>query len=376
MTGDADLSTDNGRLYARIKGAVGKSEVERKSARQRAACKQRAESGRAWLARRAFGYTKPNRDGTGMRVIESEASLLRDAYAAVLAGRSLRGIAADWNANGVRTTEGNPWVGVVLRKALVNPRYAGLRSYRGEIVGAADWPAIVDRDIFDAVRTKLADPARINRPRDGGPMGARQRLLSGMALCGRPECGKPMSSSVNRRKQPIYACRHCKGTVRNIAQVDAWVIGHIVDRLSREDAADLLLNRNRVDLAELRAKAEALRERRRQIKAMLADPDMPLAEIKAAIADITAKLAEIEPKINDANDTRVFKGLIPDEGERERFYALSEDERRAWVRSRFDGLTLDRQRAAIDRLVTVTIHPGQPATGGFRPDLVVVEPKR
>jgi hypothetical protein len=140
VTGDADLSTDNGRLYARIKGAVGKSEVERKSARQRAACKQRAESGRAWLARRAFGYTKPNRDGTGMRVIESEASLLRDAYAAVLAGRSLRGIAADWNANGVRTTEGNPWVGVVLRKALVNPRYAGLRSYRGEIVGAADWP--------------------------------------------------------------------------------------------------------------------------------------------------------------------------------------------------------------------------------------------
>ena len=34
VTGDADLSTDNGRLYARIKGAVGKSEVERKSARQ------------------------------------------------------------------------------------------------------------------------------------------------------------------------------------------------------------------------------------------------------------------------------------------------------------------------------------------------------
>ena len=40
-TGDVDLATDNGRLFARIKGAVARSEVERKSARQRAAGEQR-----------------------------------------------------------------------------------------------------------------------------------------------------------------------------------------------------------------------------------------------------------------------------------------------------------------------------------------------
>ena len=45
VTGDVDLSTDNGRLYTRIKGAVGKGETERKAARQRAAAKQKAEKG-------------------------------------------------------------------------------------------------------------------------------------------------------------------------------------------------------------------------------------------------------------------------------------------------------------------------------------------
>ena len=43
--GDADLSTDDGRLFARIKGAVARSEVERKSARQKRANEQRAHNG-------------------------------------------------------------------------------------------------------------------------------------------------------------------------------------------------------------------------------------------------------------------------------------------------------------------------------------------
>ena len=45
VTGDADLSTDNGRLYARIKGAVGKSEIERKAARQRRPPARRPRTG-------------------------------------------------------------------------------------------------------------------------------------------------------------------------------------------------------------------------------------------------------------------------------------------------------------------------------------------
>jgi site-specific DNA recombinase len=38
VTGDVDLSTDNGRLIARITGAVARAEVECKSARQKTRC--------------------------------------------------------------------------------------------------------------------------------------------------------------------------------------------------------------------------------------------------------------------------------------------------------------------------------------------------
>ena len=44
--GDADLATDGGRMYARIKASVARGEVERESARQSHAQLQRAQQGR------------------------------------------------------------------------------------------------------------------------------------------------------------------------------------------------------------------------------------------------------------------------------------------------------------------------------------------
>ena len=44
--GDADLATDGGRMYARVKASVARGEVERESARQSHAQLQRAQQGR------------------------------------------------------------------------------------------------------------------------------------------------------------------------------------------------------------------------------------------------------------------------------------------------------------------------------------------
>src|SRR3712207_7707386 len=70
--GDADLSTDNGRLFARIKGAVARAEVERKSARQKAANRQRAGMGKPPAGgARAVGY-----EPDGMALRPAEAALI------------------------------------------------------------------------------------------------------------------------------------------------------------------------------------------------------------------------------------------------------------------------------------------------------------
>ena len=123
VTGDADLSTDNGRLYARIKGAVGKSEIERKAARQRRAARQKAENGLPhWT--RAFGYL-----GDTHQLDPHTAPLVKQAYAALLAGSSLKDIARIFNDAGAHGLKnGKPWTPSTVSLFLRAPRNAGLRS--------------------------------------------------------------------------------------------------------------------------------------------------------------------------------------------------------------------------------------------------------
>ena len=85
--GDADLSTDGGRMYARIKAAVARAEVERKGARQSRAHIQRARQGRPPKGVRPLGYA------TSGELIPHEAEAVRSIYAAFLRGDSLNGIA-------------------------------------------------------------------------------------------------------------------------------------------------------------------------------------------------------------------------------------------------------------------------------------------
>lgn len=85
--GDADLSTDGGRMYARIKAAVARAEVERKGARQSRAHIQRAKQGSPPKGARPLGYA------TSGEVIEHEAEAVKAIYAAFLRGDSLQGIA-------------------------------------------------------------------------------------------------------------------------------------------------------------------------------------------------------------------------------------------------------------------------------------------
>jgi site-specific DNA recombinase len=63
----------------------------------------------------------------------------------VLRGESLRSIVMDWNERGVKTVGSGKWQGSMIRRVLMSPRIAGLKEHRGEIVGEATWPAIIDR---------------------------------------------------------------------------------------------------------------------------------------------------------------------------------------------------------------------------------------
>ena len=119
VTGDTDLGTEEGRMVARIMGAVDRAEVEKKSARQKLANKQRAKNGKPWV-QRSFGYD-------GNAIVPNEAAAIRKACRALLNGATLWSIAKEWNAKGLTTSRGYQWEGSKVRQVLLRPAIAGSR---------------------------------------------------------------------------------------------------------------------------------------------------------------------------------------------------------------------------------------------------------
>ena len=114
---DLDLSTPSGRMVASLLGSVAAYEGQQKAARQVAANRQRAQSGVVLWSRRPFGF---DRDGSHVRVVDSEAAEIRKAAAAALSGATLASIASNMNARGVTTSAGMPWTVTAVRRALAS----------------------------------------------------------------------------------------------------------------------------------------------------------------------------------------------------------------------------------------------------------------
>ena len=342
--GDADLSTDNGRLFARIKGAVSRAEVERKSVRQKRAARQRAEAG-VWWGPRPFGYT-----ADGATLVESEAAALREAYSAVLGNASLYSIAHRWNAAGVTTSQGNPWTGRSVKQVLLRPRNAGYLFLGEDILGTADWPAVVSAEVWHAVRDILTNP---NRP---VPFMGRRYLLSGIARCGK--CGSALRVSM-KSKQVVYVCKECYGISRVQAAVDNWVIWRVANALTQPDAWQALTDSASEEGAALRDEETVLRSRLDEIATQFADGVLTPSQLRTATERARHRLAEVESQLYGPDAERYFGDVFD-----------AEDPRRA-----FDRLPLDRKRALIDSMVTVTVMPvGRKGSKVFNPLMVEIVP--
>lgn len=346
--GDADLSTDNGRMFARIKATVARSEVERKSSRQRAANDQRAEAGRPHAGRRAFGYAPG-----GVRVRKKEAQEFRRAVDAVIEGAGVRTLATDLNRRGVKTAAGNEWKPTELRRLLQNPRHAGLRVHRGEVVGPGNWPAIIDEDTHRAVTAILSDPAR--RPR-GRP---RVYLLSGVARCG--VCGEDSGARIYGRAEhrgPVYVCEARPHLGRKAEPVDDFIEQVIVARLSRPDAAALFARPdNGPRLAAVRAEGRQVTARLEGLAEAFAAGDIDRRQLAAGTARLRARA---EVLAAETATLTAVPALAP--------LSASADVGEAWSR-----LDVSQRREIIGALVNVTIlAPGRGARR-FDPDTVRIE---
>ncbi|MGJ9373773.1 recombinase family protein [Nesterenkonia sp. CF4.4] len=395
--GEADLTTDSGRLFARVKAAVARSEVERKSARQSRSQVQRAEQGRAPKGVRPLGYA------TSGDVVEHEAVAVHEIFRlfAIGDGPSIASIARGLSGqegqdvpsslphlpkhsrtlvierNARREAEGleprpvpndGPWVSSTLLGILRNPRYAGysvytdrldrkenkrrtwhaqiLRDGDGEPVGG-QWTPIVTEDMWWRVQERLNAPERITN-KTGST--ARKHLGAGLYLCG--VCEKPVRTHGQRYR--------CEGHVmRSRKQVDDWVLSIIRARLGRPDLRDVI---------------SAVDEPR--VQAITAQIDTHRAKIKRAQHDYDAEIIEgrdlkrVRDQANPAIDAL--------EAERRSLTASADlggvldmpDPVAA-----FDGAPLMIQRRVIDFLATVHLYSHPRGKKTFDPHTVSVVPK-
>ncbi|RLL70522.1 recombinase family protein [Streptomyces sp. Z26] len=374
QAGIIDLSTPSGRMTARILGAVARHESEHKAERVARARLQAAKAGKWSGGLRPFGWGMPTGETRTVKDAETgaeteapvldmdqavpdEARCVLDSVDALLGGASLRSRVKHLNDKGVLTTAGNAWTHQSWRDVLLRPRNAGIAVYRGEEIGAGNWQAIVPEEKWRAVVALLTDPGRRTTP------GGQVRWLGSLLYrCGVPGCGCPgpmVCSMSGGASRPSYRCR--LGHVsRRADKLDEHVTDVILERMSRPDAAELLLPAaENVDVAALQAEAGQIQQRLGDLSGLFGAGQIDAAQLASGSEVAKRQLDGVRRQLADAAVRDPLAVVVG-----------TPDPRAAWK-----GLGLEEQREILAALVTVTVRKGRPGRmpGGAYTDLDSVD---
>lgn len=243
-----------------------------------------------------YGYRRlydPTSGALVEQVIHDEqAAVIREINRRAVAGESIHVIADDLNARGVPAPRGGRWEPTQVKRLATNPTYIGKRTYKGQVVGDATWPAIIDDTTHHQNVVRLTDPARRNNRET-----RVKYLLTGIAVCG--ECDGRVVAMPMRGKYMTYTCRASFCIGRKVEHLDAYVTRAVVERLRTlplADGADPASRSALLEAAEKRARLQGFYD-------------------AAARGEISpAGLARVEagllPEIADA-ERRAHRQLVP-----------------------------------------------------------------
>lgn len=302
VTGSLRLASDADITMARIGVAIANQSSRDASRRIRRKQDEMAEQG-AWRGggARPYGYGVPTgqvvtvngqtREVLDMNAIrEDEAEVLRYAAQRVLEGVSVNALCKELDEQGHRPVKAERWSSRALSDQLRSARVAGLRKHRGEIVGPAQWPAILDRDTWEAVQATLAGRrASVTRR-------ALEHWLNDVLICGR--CGLGMKFHSQPEDRSRYWClksRHrpegCGRIAIRAAGAEAEAERQIVAYLSREDVLQSLADvTSRRGAESARADLAADEQQLRDLSRLWAEKAITLDEYAEARKIIKARI--------------------------------------------------------------------------------------
>jgi DNA invertase Pin-like site-specific DNA recombinase len=182
-----DLTTPNGKKAFRDAINAAAYYSDRLSTRARRGKRLKAMSGEPNTTTRPFGFEEDF-----VTVREAEAEIIRELTRRFLAGETQHALVRDLNARGILTSQGNRWTVRSLQLLLVRERNCGRILYTNtetnvkSIAGRLPGKPIITEDDFDRVCAVYAARRRSE------PL-SETYLCTGIAFCGRPGCGKPLT---------------------------------------------------------------------------------------------------------------------------------------------------------------------------------------
>lgn len=399
--GDADLGTDAGRLFARLKAAVARSEVERMGNRRKLALKQHAEMGKVPTGPRLFGYTMD------AEIIPEEAAIVRAIFEHVLLGMPIKTIcrylngqdmdkpvadlpmtpkpsyhkAIDRNSRRIakglepkELPEPYPWTNSTVTGLLRNPRYAGYsfrftakeregknpkvhRSMESHIVKDENgnpvkgiWEPLIEEADWHAVQDILNDPRR-KKNRHGT---ARKHLGTGLFECG--HCGKKVKAHGGEKRH--HRNYHCEGCFyRRMDNIDDYVLAVIRERLGMPDLRDLLAKKESPRLKQISNEISTCNLRISRAKEAYLSGDFTLADFKKAKEQEEARIGVLEQERATHYASNLPTGVLG-----------AADPVRA-----FDDAPLSIKRSVIGALCTVKIMHHEQGDKFFDGSDVIIE---
>jgi DNA invertase Pin-like site-specific DNA recombinase len=335
LTQPIDTSSPSGRMFLQLLAVFAEFE--------RAMILERTADGLAWREAQGLPHGRPRMFGTvGMgptavspEQAAAEAELVREAGDRARAGEPMNRIVEDWNNRQIPSRNGGTWGVSSLRRVLTNPQVE-------KIVGAGAYRELA----------RIFDNRENRRQKLGAPA---EWLLSGILVCGRPDCGQPMYGTwkgTAEHKEMYYRCKPgkasggrfhgCGSTGVSSARADAWAEEAFIAAAVSDDFADALAKRQ----AELLAgdmTADLLDDMRREIDELeLVIPTrFGTADMRKRHDDLQRQVREATGRLMAAPELQEMLDLPRSEvALRAAWDGWSVAERRAWLRRVLNHITV------------------------------------
>ncbi|MDE2868465.1 MAG: recombinase family protein [Chloroflexota bacterium] len=335
-------------------------------------------------SRAPYGYTRVKvldggKERPTLEIDPATEPIVKEMFERSARGQGLKEICQDLHERGI-TKGGKRWQKNMLHYVLTNEAYTGTAVWgktardgqTPDPVRVADaWPAIVSRELYDAVQAGL----RARAPKIQAPARVGSKfLLSGLLRCG--VCDKPYTGQSAKSGQfAYYVCNKllregagaCDGRYLNAGRMEDQVVAKIMQRILNQETitelvqlvaeeVDALAQERASDLAIIESDLEDVRRRLEKLYDAIENSDLTYEALSPRII----KLRQQEDQLAAARDDAVRqleqrRADLPSTPEIKRYVADFREflqtgtipERKALIRNFVQGVKIDGDEVSI-----------------------------